>query len=55
MVEGAVRRFRLNWYALAVGFVFGLLLAMYIGQRKCSAQGGQYVRGIFWFTCIQPR
>jgi prolipoprotein diacylglyceryltransferase len=47
-----VRRFRLNWYALIIGFAIGMLVAMYIGQRKCSARGGQYERGIFWFTCI---
>ena len=48
------RWFRKYWPTLmVVAVACALGVVLYSGWRSCEAQGGQYVRGLFWMECVK--
>ena len=42
------------WTICVVAAVALVLVLLLIGKRNCDRRGGQYVRGIFFMTCVVP-
>lgn len=39
---------------LVIAVTLAVVVALAMGARDCSRRKGQYVRTVFWFTCILP-
>lgn len=39
-------------YTLATLFIIAVMTTLFLESEKCEADGGSYVRGLFWYECI---
>lgn len=33
--------------------IIAVLIALGVGNRRCNAEGGTYVRGLLWMECVK--
>lgn len=41
------------YYAIAIVIGLAVVVLMLEGYQDCTDLGGEYVRGMFWFKCIE--
>ena len=48
-------KIKIEWFAVVV--VMAILIPIFfyavVGYKECTYEGGDYVRSLFWFTCIK--
>ena len=46
---------KIEWFAVFV--VMAILIPIFfyavVGYKECTYEGGDYVKSLFWFTCIK--